>query len=73
MAHGGRAKDTRHKLQQEGFRLARRKDMFVVGRVRQWGGCPEREVVHSILTGFQGQARQNPQQPGVTLLWTKEH
>lgn len=47
--------------------------MFVVGRVRQWGGCPDREVVLSVLRGSQGQARQNPQQPGVTLLWTKEH
>lgn len=59
----GRQK-TPDQLQEERFRLDRRKD--VVGRVRQWSSCL-REVVHSVLRGFQGQARQNSQQPGVTL------
>lgn len=47
--------------------------MSMVGRVRQWSSCPGREAVLSDLRGFQGQARQDLQQPGVTLLWTKEH
>lgn len=67
MVHDGKAEDTRHKLQEGKFRLDRRKNMLVVGRVRQWSSSP-REVVHCVLRGFQGQARWNPQEPGVSVL-----
>lgn len=45
MLHGGRAKDNRHELQQERFKLDIWKDILMVKRVRQWSGYPPREVV----------------------------
>ena len=42
MGRGGRAKDNRHKLQHERFKLDVRKDIFMVRTVRQWSESPGR-------------------------------
>lgn len=66
----GRQKTPGINLQEERFRLDRRKDTFMVGTVRQWSCCPEREAVHCT----QRLARPDKTHSNLesTLLWTKE-
>lgn len=42
MVYGGRAEDSKHKLQQEMFKLDVRRDIFMVRKVRPWSRFPRR-------------------------------